>query len=116
MGFDRTNRQAGKQGPAQSIGQVSDEPLTWTVTPDVTVGAASGVLLAAATGTGRRVTLYVPEAAVAGIRIDFGAAAGATDFLLEPGRSWSEPTEQEIRAVRAGASDVAVSIMVGVVP
>jgi hypothetical protein len=97
-------------------GQISDDPLTFAVTPRVTVGNASGVLLAAASGTGRNVWIVVPPTADTGIIIDYGvAAAAATGFLLPPG-AWIIPTTQEIRAIRAGAADVTTYVKAGTVP
>lgn len=98
-----------------SIGQASDEPLTWAVQPAATVGAASGVLVPAGAGVGRNVLLKVPSTAAVGILLDFAAAAGATDFFVEAGESLVLPTRQEIRAVRAGGADVTVYVLVGVV-
>lgn len=98
---------------ASSIGQVSSEPLTWAVTAAVTVGAASGTLLAAAAGTGRLVWIKVPSSASVGIHIDFAAAAATTDMLIEPGETVFIATEQEIRAIRAGSADVTVYLAAG---
>ena len=98
-----------------SIGQTSDEPLTWTVLAAATVGAASGVLVPAGSGTGRTVVLKVPSTATAGVLIDYAAAADATDWFIEAGESLVVPTRQEIRAIRAGAADVTVYRQVGVV-
>lgn len=98
-----------------SIGQVSDEPLSWTVLAAATVGAASGVLVPAGSGVGRTVALKVPSSAADGILLDYGADASATDWLLEAGESIVVNTEQEVRAIRAGAADVTVYRKVGVV-
>lgn len=98
-----------------SIGQVSSEPLTWTASDAATVGAASAELVAAGTGTGRIVRIKVPVSATTGICINFGAAATTVKHLIEPGETEFLATEQQIRAIRAGASDVTVYVSVGVV-
>lgn len=107
-----------QQGPGNSgssLGQVSDEPLTWTVADAVTVGAASGTLVAAATGIGRLVGISVPNTATGGVHINLGGGAATTNkYLLQPGDRIFIPTEQAITAIRAGASDVTVYTMVGV--
>lgn len=98
-----------------SIGQVSDEPLTFTAPDASVVGAASAELVAAGTGTGRTVIISVPSTATAGIHVNFGAAATTNKFLIQPGGSLTLVTEQQIRAIRAGASDVTVYVLTGVV-
>jgi hypothetical protein len=106
------------QKPGQtgySVGQVSQEPLTWAVGAAVTVGAASGVLQAGGVGVGRLVWIKVPSSAAIGVYIDFGAVASAADMFIEAGESVFIATEQEIRAIRAGGSDVTVHIAVGVI-
>lgn len=102
-------------GKASSIGQISNEPLTWTASDAVTVGAASGVLLAAAEGTGRVVRIKVPLSATTGICINYAAPATTAKQLIEPGETEYIPTEQEIRAIRAGAVDVTTHVSAGVV-
>ncbi|MFO1534279.1 MAG: hypothetical protein ABR586_01300 [Thermoplasmatota archaeon] len=108
----RSNRQNLKSA---SVGQVSDQPLTFPALGAgnlVTVGAASSVLImAAAAGVvGPNVWITVPASADTGIRVNFGAAADANSFLLGPG-TYILPTSQEIRALRAGAADVVCSVM-----
>ena len=101
---------------AYSSGQVSEEPLTYAFPDAVTIGAASTVILAAASsGVGRVVILYVPEAAVGGVHLNVAGAATTSKFLLEPGKSIPLNTLQEIRGIRAGASDVTVYLYHGVV-
>lgn len=96
-----------------SIGQVSDEPLTWEDPTTVTAGAASGVLVAANPGVGATVWIKVPVSATTGVCINFGAAATTSDQLIEPGEAVFLPTEQEIRVIRAGSSDVTVHVTRG---
>lgn len=98
-----------------SVGQVSSEPLTWTAPNASTVGVASGELIAAATGAGRTVVITVPATATGGIHINFGAAATTSKYLIEPGKSLIIATEQQITAIRAGASDVTTYVLTGVV-
>lgn len=104
-----------KDRSSTSVGQVSADPLTWADPTTVTAGAASGVLLAAAAGTGRTVWLKVPVSAATGICVNFGAAATTSDMLIEPGETIFLATEQEIRCIRAGTGDVTVYITSGVV-
>lgn len=98
-----------------SVGQVSSEPLTWTSGSVATVGVASAELVAAGTGTGRTVIIKVPSTATTGIHINFGAAATTSTFFIESGEVLAIATEQQIRAIRGGGSDVSVYTMVGVV-
>lgn len=104
-----------RNATAVSIGQVSGEPLTWTAGSVATVGAASAELVPAGTGTGRTVWLKVPVSATTGICINYGAVATTSHQLIEPGETVFIPTEQQIRAIRAGAADVSVYFSTGVV-
>ncbi|MBW3583450.1 MAG: hypothetical protein KY455_10170 [Euryarchaeota archaeon] len=99
----------------RELGQVSAEPLTFTSPGQGLVQVASAELVAAGAGTGRLVIISVPDDADTGIRINFGAAATATDYLIGPGQEKAFPTEQAIHAIRAGAVDVTVQLLTAVV-
>lgn len=96
-----------------SVGQVSSEPLTWTVTAKNSVSSTSEEIAAAGTGAGRTVLIKVPTSATTGICINFGAAATTSSYLIEPGEARSFATEQQVQAIRAGASDVDVYVVIG---
>lgn len=99
-----------------SLGQVSDEPLTFTNDGVITVTNASGTLLAAGTGNGRQIWIKVPITADTGICINFGGAAATTSTqLVEPGETVFIPCEQAITAIRAGSTNVSVYVSHGVV-
>lgn len=106
-----------QQGPgnaSSSLGQVSSQPLTWAVTAKNSVTNASETIAAAAAGVGRTVGIKVPVTATTGICIDFGATAATTNsFLVEPGETLFISTTQAVNAIRAGASDVDVYVMIG---
>jgi hypothetical protein len=87
---------------------VSEPEQTFTNIADQPVGAASAELFAAAAAA-RTAWVVVPPDADTGIRIAFGAAAGATSFLLPKGFAGKFRTRQAINAIRAGAVDVSVS-------
>lgn len=113
---ERTSFEIFKKDRASTtLGQVSAEPLTWTVPNAVTVGAASGELIAAASGNGRLVQIKVPTTATTGIHINFGAAATTSKMFVEPGERVTYSTEQQVTAIRGGASDVTVYVASAVV-
>lgn len=93
----------------------SDNAVTFTAAADASVTGTSAALVAAGSGTSRYVIIYVPNGATTGIRINFGAtAADATSPLIEPGERVYLNTIQAVNAIRAGASNVTVSIFTGV--
>jgi hypothetical protein len=98
-----------------SPGQVSDEPLTLTVTAEATVGAAAANIAAAGAGTGRVVVVQCHALDAGGIRVNFGADATATSFYVPSGGFRVFPTEQRVSAIRADGTDVRVSVAVGTV-
>jgi hypothetical protein len=115
VGLSGANQQPPRPVKSQHTGQVSDENLTFGTPTKVTVGAASGVLLAAAAGDGRNVWICVPSTADTGVHVNMtGVAATTSHFLLPPG-VYIFPSAQEIRAIRGGAADVSVFVMAGAV-
>ena len=106
-----------QQGPGNSgssIGKVSDEPLTFTAPDASTVGSTSAELVAASAAPTRNVVISIPNTATGGIHINFDAAATTSKYLLQPGDRLALSTLQQIRAIRAGASDVTVYVLTGV--
>lgn len=97
------------------LGSFTDGAVTWTSAADATVTNASAALVAAGSGVSRYVVIMVPKGATTGIRIAFGAtAASSTTYLIEPGVTLYLNTIQAINAIRAGGSDVTVSVITGV--
>lgn len=91
------------------LGQVSDQPLTYTNRVANAISNASEELVAAVTsGAGRQVVITIPPSADTGVHIHFGAGdAVTTDLLLPPG-FYSFSTLQRIAMIRGGAADVTV--------
>lgn len=105
--------QVGPSNASSTLGKVYPGPLTFAASQG-TVGAASGTLVAADASNTRKVILFVPSTADTGITINFGAAAVvATHFFIPSGASLEIDTVNEIRAIRNGAADVTVYIMLG---
>lgn len=102
-----------QQGPgntASSLGQVSDQPLTFSDAAAVTVSNSDIALVAADTAAvARTVILSMKSTVDTGIHVSFGGAAATTDLFLGPG-VYSFVTTQAINAIRAGAADVIVYI------
>lgn len=80
-----------------------------TVTDDGTIP-----LIAGGDGSTREVTISVPATADVGIHVNFDADATTANFFIEKGtRSPPFRTQQEIRAIRGGASNVTAYLIVG---
>lgn len=94
---------------------VKQTALTLTTPDKVTVGSASGPLLAAGTASALRpILVSVPTTAVGGIHIAVGGAATTNKFLVEAGGVLTINTGQAINAIRAGLVDVDVYLIHGV--
>lgn len=80
-----------------------------------TVGSSSAELIAATVGI-RPVLISVPTSADTGICINFDAAATTSNFLIESGGALKVNTAQQIRAIRAGSTNVTAYVLTGVLP
>lgn len=100
--------QAGPSNSASNLGQVSDQPLTFTDVAAVTVSNSDIALVAAdAAGIARTVIISMKPNVDTGIHLSFGGTAATTDLFLPPG-IYSFVTQQAVSAIRAGAADVIV--------
>jgi len=102
-----------QQGPgnsSSSIGKVSDEPGTQSLSDRITVGNATGALIAASTAVSRTVLITVPTSADTGIHVNAGAAATTSEALIHPGQSVVVTTKQAINAIRGGSADIVVEV------
>lgn len=96
------------------VGEVAEQPLTYSPNASAVVGAASAELVAADAGAvGRVVEIYVSAAADTGIHVAFGEAATVSHWFIPAGASKQFNTTQQIRAIRANAADVTVYVLVG---
>lgn len=110
----RTLQQTTGAGNVQ-VEVVTDSELTVDVPVAVSVTGTSAEIVAASTGI-RHVVLSVPTSADTGIYVNFGAAATSSNFLIESGGALKVNTPQQIRAIRAGSSNVTAYVMTGAPP
>ena len=78
---------------------------------DITVGVAA-TLLAPALGTQKEIMIHVPSSAANSIRIGTATVAANAGLEIEAGSTVTLSVEYALYAIRAGASDVDVSLLI----
>lgn len=91
---------------------VAHTELTMAAPTSVSVTGSSAEIVAASAGI-RHVVISVPTTADTGIYVNFGAAATSSNFLIEAGGALKLNTPQQIRAIRAGSTNVTAYVMTG---